>query len=97
MNWIKDFLTRKKTPLFFVIIITTAVISIWWTFTTMLELSGFAAAFGKAVIGISLFFATDQWLLRDIETINELKKGNTAYAIFILSYALILAACIASA
>lgn len=87
---------KLRAIAFFVSAIILAVTAIWWTFTTFLELSGFAAAFGKAVMGVLAFYLTDVVLLRDIDTINELKKGNTAYAIFILAYAVVLAACIAT-
>ena len=88
---------KLRTIAFFAAAILLAVTAIAWTFTTFLEFSGFAAAFGKAVLGITTFYLVDVVLLRDIDTLTELKKGNTAYAIFILAYALILAACIATA
>jgi len=90
-------LERLKTTLFFAAAILLAAVSIWWTFTTFVEFSGFAAAFAKAVIGITAWFAFDKIVLREIDTITEIKKGNTAHAIFIFSYAIILAACIATA
>lgn len=86
-----------RSILFFLSAVIVAAVAIWWTFTTFVELSGFAAAFGKAVLGILAFYLVDVILLNDIDTITELKKGNTAHAIFILAYALILAACIATA
>lgn len=90
-------LERYKTPLFFIAAIVLAALSIWWTFNTFIEFSGFAAAFGKAVIGCLAWFAFDKIVLREIDTITEIKQGNIAHAIFIFSYAIILAACIASA
>ncbi|MDZ7802363.1 MAG: hypothetical protein U5K34_00060 [Thiohalophilus sp.] len=62
-----------------------------------MEFSGFAAALGKAVIGVSFFIAYDKIVLREVDTITEIKKGNIAHAIFILSHAIIIAACIAVA
>lgn len=88
---------KLRDILFFLAAIIVASVAIWWTFTTFVELSGFAAAFGKATLGAVMFYLTDMIVLREIDTITELKKGNIAYAIFILSYALILAACIATA
>lgn len=86
-----------RALVFFASAIALAALSIWWTFTTFVQLSGFAAAFGKAILGITAFYLVDVFLLRDIDTITELKKGNIAHAIFILAYAVILAACIATA
>lgn len=88
---------RFKTPLFFIVTILLTAAAIWWTFYTFVEFSGFAAALGKAVIGIIFFIAYDKVVLRKVDTITEIKKGNIAYAIFILSHALIIAACIAVA
>jgi hypothetical protein len=88
---------KLRTIIFFLAATIVASVSIWWTFTTFVALSGFAAALGKAVLGALAFWLTDEILLRDIDTITELKKQNIAYAIFILSYAIILAACISTA
>lgn len=81
---------------FFSLIIILSILAIAGTFTWALAYSGFAAAFAKAVIGILLFYAFDHFVMKDVDTLNQLMKGNTAYAIFLLSYALILAACIAT-
>lgn len=88
---------KLRTIIFFLAATIVASVAIWWTFTTFRELSGFAAALGKGVIGAAAFYATDAILLKEVDTITELKKGNIAYAIFILSYAIILAACISTA
>lgn len=88
---------KFRTITFFLAAIIVASVSIWWTFTTFIELSAFAAAFGKGVLGAVMFYLTDVVVLNEIDTITELKKGNIAYAIFILSYAIILAACISTA
>lgn len=88
---------QLKTPGFFIAAALLAVLVIWFTFTVAIEFSGFAAAFGKAVIGMFAWYAFDKVVLREIDTITEIKKGNIAHALFILSYAVILAACIASA
>lgn len=86
----------KRTIIFWLVATVTAVLAIWVTFTTFISFSGFAAAYGKAVLGALAFYLFDKTLLKEVDTINEIKKGNTAYAIFILSYALIVAACVAT-
>ena len=58
--------------------------------------SAFSASILKIAIGGSLFFLFDRYVLIEVDTIEELKKGNIAYALFILGYALVIAAAIAS-
>ena len=75
-----------------------ATILVAVTFTLFPAFSGFAAGVAKAVIGIIIFYAIDKIVLKEVDTIHELIiKKNTAYAIFIFSYSIILAACIATA
>lgn len=49
------------------------------------------AGFGETIIYVSLvaslFVAFDKCVLKEIDTIEELKKGNIAYAIFMLAIA----------
>ncbi len=90
-------LKKHYTSLFFLVVAIIAAGSIYWTFNFFLEFSGFAAAFAKAVLGIFAWVAFDKIVLREIDTITEIKQGNIAHAIFVFSYSLILAACIASA
>lgn len=57
-----------------------------------LSLQAFAG-FGETIIYVSmlvaLFIAFDKYILTDIDTITELKKGNIAYAIFMLAIAVL--------
>jgi len=64
------------------------------TFNWFFEFSAFAVAIAMITVGISIFWVIDRFLLKELDTIEELKKGNTAYAIFLLSIALVLAAAI---
>lgn len=89
---------KLKDFLFFAAITAMAILAIWITFTTLQAFSGFAAAYGKAVIGMVLFYAFDKIVLNEVDTLHEIvTQKNTSYAIFIFSYAIILAACIATA
>lgn len=85
-----------KALLFFAISSALTALAVSWTFTTFLEFSGFAAGLAKAVMSIALFVSADRWLLTEIDTIHELKRGNTAYAIFLLAYALLVGLCMAT-
>lgn len=66
----------------------------------MIYAQGFAA-YGAAMLmatsGITLFFVIDKWVLNDIDTIEEIKKGNIAYGLFMLAYAIVLAGSIVAA
>lgn len=86
-----------KTLLFFIISAVITIAAVHLTFTTFIEFSGFAAGFAKAVIAIALFVFTDKFLITQINTIEELKKGNIAYAIFCLAYALLVGLCVSTA
>lgn len=56
------------------------------------QFSQFGANLLNVGIAISLFAALDKFVLKDIDTIKELKDGNIAYALFLLSLAVLIAA-----
>lgn len=61
------------------------------------EYSSFTAALLKASVGITLFYLFDKYALKEVDTIEELKKGNIAYSIFLATIgAFIVAAMLAS-
>lgn len=55
------------------------------------ELADFPAGIVKIGIGIIIYWLFDKYLLKEIDTIEELKKGNTAYALFIFALCYLLA------
>jgi len=59
--------------------------------------AAFGAALLMASIGVTLFFVIDKWVLNEIDTIEEIKKGNIAYGLFMLAYAIVLAGSIVAA
>ena len=75
------------TILFIISLLLTVV-----TFIYAVEFSAFAVGIMKVVIAVGLFWLFDKYAMKSIDTITQLKKGNTAYAIFILT-----AACLAYA
>lgn len=91
------FTSTLRDILFFVGIFAASILAIWFTFTAFLEMSTFAVAISKAAIGCFLLYLVDMVLLRDIDTLSELKKGNISYAIYYAGYALVIALCIAAA
>lgn len=83
----------------FKIIIIVFILSIIFVMITLkfwIEISLFSIALLKAAIGILLFIILDKVGLKEIDTIDELKKGNIAYALFLLSLALLISASIIS-
>jgi len=89
----------KTKDIFFLSFLAAAsIILVAITFSIFPAFSGFAAGLAKAVIGIVIFYAIDKVVLKEVDTLHELiNKQNTSYALFILSYSIILAACIATA
>lgn len=71
-----------------------AVIFIFITFNWLIELSSFAVGLAKGALGIFMFWIFDKYAVKEIDTINELKERNIAYAIFLLGIAVIIAAAI---
>lgn len=54
--------------------------------------SGFAHLFEALIVWglfLALFGAVDKWLLKKIDTIEEIKKGNVAYALLLVAFALL--------
>ncbi|MDR3626508.1 MAG: hypothetical protein P4L45_06730 [Ignavibacteriaceae bacterium] len=71
-----------------------AAFTIYLTFNFFINLSSFAVAVTKAIISLILFWLFDRYGMNQIDTVEELKKGNTSYAIFMLALAVIIAAAI---
>lgn len=61
-----------------------------------IRFSVFTIGLMKAVTSIFLFWLFDKYALSEVDTIKELKKGNIAYAIFLLAIALIVSSAIVS-
>jgi len=89
---------ETKDIFFLSFLAAASIILVAITFSIFPAFSGFAAGLAKAVIGIVIFYAIDKVVLKEVDTLHELiNKQNTSYALFILSYSIILAACIATA
>lgn len=73
-----------------------AIIFIYITFNWLIELSSFSVGLAKGVLGIFMFWIFDRYAVKEVDTINELKERNIAYAIFLLGIAIIIAAAILS-
>lgn len=73
------------------------VLATWAVYLWAQKFSGFAVSFAMGGLGLLVFFAVDKYLMPDIDTIRELKNGNTAYALFLLGICLVIAAAILAA
>ncbi len=48
-----------------------------------------AEAMLVTIVFISMFTAFDKYVLKDIDTIQEIKKGNVAYALMLIAIAIV--------
>lgn len=61
------------------------------------ELSGLPYALNKAMIGCIILKLIDEFMLYEVQTMQILKQNATAYSLYMLSYALIIALALATA
>lgn len=57
-------------------------------------ISSFAAIIGNLGFGIGVLWIFDKYLLKEIDTLEEIKKGNIAFALLYLSWCIIIGASI---
>jgi len=93
---IKEAISKKYVKILLIYFVL-AVAAIIVTFTFFEELSSIAAVFVFTTIGLGIIFLFDTVVLKSLDTIEEIKKGNLAYAIFFLGICVIIAAAIISA
>lgn len=83
---------------FFILLFVISIVSVWYTFNYAIEFSAFAVAFAKVFIALFLFYLFDLLVLKDVDTVDEIiKQKNLPLSIFFLGYAIIIAACVATA
>ncbi len=93
MNAIKDFFQNSALKTIAVVTFFASIF-IFITFNWLVELSSFAVGIAKGALGLLLVWVFDKYAMNDIDTVNELKKRNIAYAIFFLGLCIIVAAAI---
>ncbi len=71
-----------------------AIIFIVITYNWFINFSSFSIGMAKSVLGIFLVWVFDRFAVKEIDTIEELKKGNIAYALFVLGIFIVIAAAI---
>jgi len=77
-----------KLYLWLIGVISVASYILIWNFAP--EFSTYSIGVFKVFISVLLFWVFDAYVMDDIDTIHELKKGNIAYAIFLLAFAILI-------
>jgi len=86
----KAIIPRSTHSKFMVLLSIVAIFGVFITFSFAIELSSFAIALAKAGMGIILFWLMDSFMMKQIDTVGQLKKGNIAYGLFLLSLAVVI-------
>jgi hypothetical protein len=89
----KDFFTNSATKTIAIVTFFT-IIFLVITYNWFVEFSSFSVGIAKGVLGIFLYWVIDKYAVKEIDTIEELRKGNVAYGLFTLGIAVIIAAAI---
>lgn len=89
-----------KKLLMYVIAIVICIV-LYYIFRVILltapEFSGIPYAVAKAMIGILTLKLIDELMLYEVDTMQILKNNATAYSLYLLAYAIIIAVSIAGA
>jgi hypothetical protein len=81
----------KKALLTFAAVFILGFLLAFASYQLLIEFSSFPMGLLKGIIGIMLFWVIDRFAIKEIDTIEELKKGNIAYALFVLGICIIIA------
>lgn len=81
-----------RTWIFIIVGLALGIGGFYWLLTNLEAFSKFGEAFLYVVIFTGSFAALDAFVLKGIDTIDQLKEGNIAYAIFMLAVALVILA-----
>jgi uncharacterized membrane protein YjfL (UPF0719 family) len=71
------------------ILAVVAGLIFWLVSTNLTAYSSYGNAILLVVASGFLFYAFDKWVLHGFDTMEEIKKGNMAVAVFILAYSII--------
>ncbi len=76
----------------FLVVLT--IIFIVLTYNWFIEFSSFSVGMAKGVLGFLIVWIFDKYAMKEIDTVEELKKENVAYALFFLGLCIVIAAAI---
>lgn len=69
---------------------------LWVTFNYFIEFSAFGVLLTKAAFGLALAGLVDNFVLYKFNTIEEIRKGNLAFAVVYAGFMLVIAAAVIS-
>jgi uncharacterized membrane protein YjjP (DUF1212 family) len=88
-GFVSEFLKKENAKKLATMLIVS-VLSMIFIVYNFVEFSTFLITFVKAIAGIMIFWWVDEYLLKGVDTIQEILKGNIAYALFLFSIAAII-------
>lgn len=88
---VTNYFSLGKSIIYFILI---GIIGLIFSSMIIPMLSAFPAILGNVGFGLLVIYIIDKYVFKDIDTIEEIKKGNIAYSIIILAFALIIMASI---
>lgn len=80
--FVSSAMKKTGTILLFWII---AVLGVGYTYNFAIEFSAFAFSFAAVTMGITLVYVIDVTLIPEFDTFLEIRNGNTAAALYLLS------------
>lgn len=86
-----------KQVMFLILFILLGSLGAWYMYNYFKEFLNFGIAILLATIAVAGLWVVDKFLLVNYDTLEELKKGNTAVGLALLAYAYLIGKCIESA
>lgn len=87
----------KKSILTILLYIALAGLVLWLVLSNLEAYSNYGNALLLATSATFLLYAIDTWVLHGWDTFEEIKKGNIAAGLALLSYAVLVGCCILAA
>lgn len=86
----KQWITSHLSVPFYVTALVLGGVALWFTYNFAIHYSAIATFILMAVITMLLFDAFDRTVLRELDTINQLKQGNVAVALYYMAWAVLI-------
>lgn len=77
---------------FYGLMIITGIGGVWFTYNYAVHFSDYFIVLIFVVMFLGIFEWFDTFVLKKVDTIKEIKEGNIAYAIFLLTLAVVILA-----
>ena len=96
INWLTGtaigIYTRRERILFYLLLLAGGIIGTWFTYNYAIAFSDYAIVLLFTTIFFGVFEWFDTYILKKIDTIDEIKNGNTAVSQFLIAVALLVLA-----